>query len=49
MHPTTVARLLITGTVLAALAGCSSAIPHKDEALASRTPSTPPSSRRSGS
>ncbi|MFF2502232.1 hypothetical protein ACFVTY_02375 [Streptomyces sp. NPDC058067] len=46
MHPTTVARLLITGAALAALAGCSSAIPHKDEALASRAPLNPAQQQR---
>ncbi|EME98025.1 beta-propeller fold lactonase family protein [Streptomyces mobaraensis NBRC 13819 = DSM 40847] len=41
MHPTTIARLLITGAVLVALASCSSAISHKDEALASKAPLAP--------
>ncbi|MET8451566.1 beta-propeller fold lactonase family protein [Streptomyces sp. NPDC005209] len=46
MHCTTIVRLLITGVALAALADCSSAIPHKDEALASKTPLAPAEQQR---
>ncbi|MFF7977065.1 YncE family protein [Streptomyces sp. NPDC007905] len=48
MHPTTIGRLLITGAALAALAACSSAIPHKDEALASRAPFNPEQQQETG-
>ncbi|MEU6894949.1 hypothetical protein ABZ934_24765 [Streptomyces sp. NPDC046557] len=41
MHPTTIARLLIAGAALCALAACSRANPHKDEALGSKAPLSP--------
>ncbi|MGW1160671.1 YncE family protein [Streptomyces sp. NPDC002513] len=38
MPLSTVTRVLIAGTALAALAGCSSGSPHKNQGLASKTP-----------
>ncbi|WP_055493617.1 beta-propeller fold lactonase family protein [Streptomyces sp. TP-A0356] len=41
MPLTTVTRVLIAGLALAALAGCSSGSPHKDQALGSKAPLNP--------
>ncbi|GHI02831.1 hypothetical protein AQI88_03425 [Streptomyces cellostaticus] len=46
MHRATIARLLMTGAALATLAGCSSAIGHRDEALASKAPFDPAQQQR---
>ncbi|MCW7944251.1 surface antigen [Streptomyces hygroscopicus] len=41
MHPTTVTRVLIAGIALAALTGCTSGSPHKNEALPTKAPLKP--------
>ncbi|MFD1662516.1 hypothetical protein ACFSL4_31170 [Streptomyces caeni] len=38
MHPTIIARVLVAGAALAVLAGCTGGSPHRDRALASKTP-----------